>query len=106
MLFHMHTRTHTHTHTARGEDTHSSLRKHRAQSILLISHSLQAILASALYHHTAVTHTGAGSGGVRASRVSAQLYGAKVACVELPFGFIACECLAVVMQFAAELNFH
>eukprot|EP00983_Pelagomonas_calceolata_P046271 1140084-Pelagomonas_calceolata.AAC.1 len=34
---------------------------------------------------------GAGSGGVRASRVSAQLYGAKVACVELPFGFIASD---------------
>lgn len=34
---------------------------------------------------------GAGSGGVRASRFSAQLYGAKVACVELPFGFISSE---------------
>ena len=32
---------------------------------------------------------GAGSGGVRASRFSAQLYGAKVAVVELPFGFVS-----------------
>lgn len=34
---------------------------------------------------------GAGSGGVRASRISAQHYGAKVAVVELPFGFIASD---------------
>ncbi|KAG2500152.1 hypothetical protein HYH03_001734 [Edaphochlamys debaryana] len=34
---------------------------------------------------------GAGSGGVRASRFAATLYGAKVACVELPFGFVASE---------------
>ncbi|GAX74568.1 hypothetical protein CEUSTIGMA_g2017.t1 [Chlamydomonas eustigma] len=34
---------------------------------------------------------GAGSGGVRASRFSAQLYGAKVAVVELPFGFISSD---------------
>jgi len=34
---------------------------------------------------------GAGSGGTRASRVSAQHYGAKVACVELPFGFVASD---------------
>lgn len=34
---------------------------------------------------------GAGSGGVRASRVSSQLYGAKVACVEMPFGWIASD---------------
>ncbi|EFJ53152.1 hypothetical protein VOLCADRAFT_78818 [Volvox carteri f. nagariensis] len=34
---------------------------------------------------------GAGSGGVRASRFAATLYGAKVACVELPFGFISSE---------------
>mmetsp|Transcript_14348 Transcript_14348/g.25057 ORF Transcript_14348/g.25057 Transcript_14348/m.25057 type:complete len:493 (+) Transcript_14348:3-1481(+) len=32
---------------------------------------------------------GAGSGGVRASRFAATLYGAKVACVELPFGFVS-----------------
>ncbi|GLC44983.1 hypothetical protein PLESTB_001746700 [Pleodorina starrii] len=36
---------------------------------------------------------GAGSGGVRASRFAASLYGAKVACVELPFGFIASEAI-------------
>ena len=34
---------------------------------------------------------GAGSGGTRASRISAQHYGARVACVELPFGFIASD---------------
>jgi len=34
---------------------------------------------------------GAGSGGTRASRISAQHYGAKVACVELPFGFVATD---------------
>ncbi|GIM01826.1 hypothetical protein Vretimale_6606 [Volvox reticuliferus] len=34
---------------------------------------------------------GAGSGGVRASRFAASLYGAKVACVELPFGFVASD---------------
>ncbi|KAL6746806.1 glutathione reductase [Haematococcus lacustris] len=34
---------------------------------------------------------GAGSGGVRASRFAAQLYNAKVACVELPFGFISSD---------------
>lgn len=34
---------------------------------------------------------GAGSGGVRASRFSAQLYGAKVAVIELPFGFISSD---------------
>ena len=32
---------------------------------------------------------GAGSGGTRASRFSAQHYGAKVAVVELPFGMVA-----------------
>lgn len=32
---------------------------------------------------------GAGSGGTRASRFSAQHYGAKVAVVELPFGLVA-----------------
>jgi len=34
---------------------------------------------------------GAGSGGVRASRFSAANYGAKVAIVELPFGFVSSE---------------
>lgn len=34
---------------------------------------------------------GAGSGGTRASRFSAQYYGAKVACVELPFGFVSSD---------------
>lgn len=31
---------------------------------------------------------GAGSGGTRASRWAASQYGARVACVELPFGFV------------------
>lgn len=34
---------------------------------------------------------GAGSGGTRASRFSAQHYGAKVAVVELPFGMVASD---------------
>eukprot|EP00887_Chlorella_sp_A99_P002348 scaffold10.g2348.t1 len=34
---------------------------------------------------------GAGSGGVRASRVCAGVYGAKVAVVELPFGFVSSD---------------
>ena len=34
---------------------------------------------------------GAGSGGTRASRISSQVYGAKVACVELPFDFRASD---------------
>lgn len=34
---------------------------------------------------------GAGSGGVRASRFSSQSYGVKVACIELPFGFVSSE---------------
>lgn len=34
---------------------------------------------------------GAGSGGTRASRFSAQHYGAKVAVVEMPFGLVADE---------------
>lgn len=33
----------------------------------------------------------AGSGGVRASRFAAQYYNAKVAVVELPFGFVSSE---------------
>jgi glutathione reductase (NADPH) len=33
----------------------------------------------------------AGSGGVRASRFAAQYYNAKVACIELPFGFVSSE---------------
>lgn len=42
------------------------------------------------YEYDLVT-IGAGSGGTRASRISAQHYGAKVACVELPFGWIASD---------------
>lgn len=34
---------------------------------------------------------GAGSGGTRASRISSQQYGARVACVELPFAFVATD---------------
>ena len=34
---------------------------------------------------------GAGSAGTRTSRVAAQAYGAKVACVELPFGFTTAD---------------
>jgi glutathione reductase (NADPH) len=31
---------------------------------------------------------GAGSGGTRAARMAASKHGARVACVELPFGFV------------------
>jgi pyruvate/2-oxoglutarate dehydrogenase complex dihydrolipoamide dehydrogenase (E3) component len=34
---------------------------------------------------------GAGSGGTRAARFAAQYYKAKVAIVELPFGFVSSE---------------
>jgi glutathione reductase (NADPH) len=34
---------------------------------------------------------GAGSGGTRASRFAAQYYNAKVACIELPFGFVSSD---------------
>ena len=34
---------------------------------------------------------GAGSGGVRASRFASQLYAAKVAVIELPFGFVSSD---------------
>ena len=42
------------------------------------------------YEYDLVT-IGAGSGGTRASRISSQLYGAKVAVVELPFGLVSDE---------------
>lgn len=45
---------------------------------------------SASYDYDLVT-LGAGSGGVRASRFAAQNYGAKVAIVEMPFGFISSD---------------
>ena len=34
---------------------------------------------------------GAGPGGTRAARLAASKYGARVACVELPFGFVASD---------------
>lgn len=42
------------------------------------------------YDYDLVT-LGAGSGGTRASRISASNYGAKVAIVELPFGFVSSD---------------
>ena len=42
------------------------------------------------YDYDLVT-IGAGSGGVRASRIAASQYGAKVAIVELPFGLVSSE---------------
>lgn len=42
------------------------------------------------YDYDLVT-LGAGSGGVRASRFASQLYDAKVAVVELPFGFVSSD---------------
>lgn len=42
------------------------------------------------YQYDLVT-IGAGSGGVRASRFAATIYKAKVACIELPFGFVSTD---------------
>ena len=47
-----------------------------------------AYMASSAQEYDLVT-IGAGSGGTRASRFAAQYYGAKVACIELPFGFVS-----------------
>ena len=44
-------------------------------------------------HEYDLVTIGAGSGGTRASRISAQHYGAKVACIELPFGFISSDAI-------------
>jgi glutathione reductase (NADPH) len=46
--------------------------------------------APAAYDYDLVT-IGAGSGGVRASRFAAQYYGARVACVELPFDLVSSD---------------
>jgi ribulose 1,5-bisphosphate synthetase/thiazole synthase len=55
-------------------------------------------LLPAVYAHTMangqeydLVTIGAGSGGVRASRFAAQYYNAKVAVVELPFGFVSSD---------------
>lgn len=42
----------------------------------------------------------AGSGGVRASRFAAQYYNAKVACIELPFGFVSSENVGGMCEIA------
>lgn len=42
----------------------------------------------------------AGSGGVRASRFAAQYYNAKVACIELPFGFVSSEDVGGMCEIA------
>lgn len=46
--------------------------------------------AAPAYDYDLVT-IGAGSGGVRCSRFAAQYYGARVACVELPFDYVSSE---------------
>lgn len=51
------------------------------------SRHIAAMASQAAYDYDLVA-IGAGSGGVRASRFAAQYYGAKVAVVELPFGFV------------------
>jgi hypothetical protein len=56
----------------------------------------RAVMADS-YQYDLVT-IGAGSGGVRASRFSAQYYGAKVAVVELPFGFVSSETVGGMHQ--------
>ncbi|KAI8473138.1 MAG: hypothetical protein J3K34DRAFT_189860 [Monoraphidium minutum] len=63
------------------------------------SHALRAYRhrASRLFASAAMAEEydlvtlGAGSGGTRASRFAAQYYGKKVACVELPFGFVSSD---------------
>eukprot|EP00892_Ulva_mutabilis_P003423 jgi/Ulvmu1/1452/UM011_0182.1 len=47
-------------------------------------------MAGGEYEYDLIT-LGAGSGGVRASRFASSNYGAKVAVVELPFGFVSSE---------------
>ena len=54
------------------------------------AHHIGAMGSLDNYEYDLVT-IGAGSGGTRASRISAQHYGAKVACVELPFGFLSSD---------------
>ena len=51
------------------------------------SSALQAATSDASYDYDLFT-IGGGSGGVRTSRIAAQ-FGAKVACAELPFGFVS-----------------
>jgi len=51
---------------------------------------VQASTSMATQEYDLVT-IGAGSGGVRASRFAAQYYNAKVAVVELPFGFVSSD---------------
>lgn len=51
---------------------------------------MSAAAAAAAYDYDLVT-IGAGSGGVRASRFAAQYYGARVACVELPFDYVSSD---------------
>lgn len=57
-------------------------------------HALQprystAARATAMAQEFDLVTIGAGSGGTRCSRFAAQYYNAKVACVELPFGFVS-----------------
>lgn len=52
--------------------------------------SFSALTMAGSYEYDLVT-IGAGSGGVRASRFAATLYKAKVACIELPFGFVSTD---------------
>ena len=59
-------------------------------SIYGVIRSVILTMADQQFDYDLIT-LGAGSGGVRASRFSAQLYGAKVAVVELPFGFISSD---------------
>lgn len=74
----------------------------RAPGLLALSSTTRA--AARFRSHTAVfacstmaakeydlVTIGAGSGGVRASRFAAQYYNAKVAVVELPFGFVSSD---------------
>jgi glutathione reductase (NADPH) len=47
---------------------------------------------------------GAGSGGVRASRFAAQYYNAKVAVIELPFGFVSSDDIGGAYQIVPRLH--
>jgi glutathione reductase (NADPH) len=73
----------------------------RPQPALSLITTMSGTMATASMANTATTPTttydydlvtiGAGSGGVRASRFAAQYYGARVACVELPFDLVSSD---------------
>jgi hypothetical protein len=78
--------------STRGKSVLPSVVAHRStvQNILQNPRAFNSMAGDQQYEYDLVT-IGAGSGGVRASRFAAQYYGAKVAVVELPFGFVSSD---------------